>query len=395
MDKPKLIVIDDEIDLAGFVADVAQQQNFEVEKFNSGLDFINEYSKQADVIVLDIMMPDVDGIQLIRFLAGIDCNAKIILISGFDSNVLHSALKLAEEQGLNIVGCLNKPFRYNDLKALFDKLVITPKIILSQELIKTVTVEELKKAIFSNELVTYYQPQIMLQGESNLSVEALVRWQHPVFGLISPKHFIPLAEEYDLINDLTWVVLNQVLTQCVLWHQQGIDVQVAINMSAKTLQDLRLPEKLGDLVLQYNLKTSQIVLEVTETALMQELIKSLEILTRLRLKGFRLSIDDFGTGYSSLVQLNRIPFSELKIDQSFVANMENEREAFAIVETVIVLGNKLGMNIVAEGIETQASLEILKKLGCNIGQGFLISRPLPTDEITAWLINNKKGTLFY
>ncbi|VAW98297.1 diguanylate cyclase/phosphodiesterase (GGDEF & EAL domains) with PAS/PAC sensor(s) [hydrothermal vent metagenome] len=390
MDKSKLIVIDDEVDLAGFVADVAQQQNFDIEEFYSGRDFMNDYSKQADVIVLDIMMPDVDGIQLIRFLAGIDCNAQIILISGFDSSVLHSALKLAEEQGLNIVGCLNKPFRYDDLKELFNKLVITPKVVTENELITSVTVEELEQAIFADELVTYYQPQIMLQGESYLAVEALVRWQHPVFGLIGPKNFIPMAEEYDLINDLTWVVLNQVMTQCVLWHQQDIDVQVAINMSAKTLQDLRLPEKLGDLVLQYNLKTSQIVLEVTETALMQELIKSLEILTRLRLKGFKLSIDDFGTGYSSLVQLNRIPFSELKIDQSFVMNMENEREALAIVETVIVLGNKLGMKIVAEGVETEASLDILKKLGCNIGQGFLISRPLASDDITAWLKNNKK-----
>jgi len=391
---PRLIVIDDEIDLANFVSDVAKQNGYLVEKFNSGKLFMNKYHNQANVIVLDIMMPEIDGIELIRFLAGKNCVAQIVLISGFDSGVLYSAKKLANEQGLNIAGTLNKPFRFDEIHKLLKGLPIIQTSIPLHKSRQQISVEELQNAINSNELVTYYQPQVTLNDYSKLSVEALVRWQHPEKGLLGPDLFIPIAEQYDLIDGLTWVVLKQVMAQCQTWAKLGLTVQVAINMSAKTLQDLNLPRKLGDLVKRYNLQASQFILEVTESALMTELIKSLEILTRLRMKGFSLSIDDFGTGYSSLIQLNRIPFSELKIDKSFVINMKNEPEALAIVETVILLGNKLGMDIVAEGVEDKGNLESLSNLGCTIAQGYFISQPLPGDEITNWLLH-KVGSKNY
>jgi len=388
---PTLIIVDDEADLASFVCDVAQQNGFIAEQFNNGLQFMNDYKNRADVIILDIMMPEIDGIELIRFLAGIDCDAQIILISGFDSGVLHSAKKLAKEQGLNIAGTMNKSFRFDEIYKLINGLKIVPKSIPQVKISQYVSVDELQHAITANELVTYYQPQINLNGNCKPAVEALVRWQHPVKGLLAPDLFIPMAEQFDLIDDLTWVVLKQVMKQCQAWQRLGLIVQVSVNMSASILQDLILPEKLDDLVMQYGLKASQFILEVTESALMQELIKSLEILTRLRLKGFNLSIDDFGTGYSSLIQLNRIPFSELKIDKSFVMSMDSEREGLAIVETVILLGNKLGMNIVAEGVETKENLESLTTLGCTIAQGYYISRPLPGDEITSWLLNKSSN----
>ncbi|MFV1984397.1 MAG: EAL domain-containing protein [Thiohalomonadales bacterium] len=387
MSPPKLIVIDDEVDLANFVSNVAEQNGYVVEIFNSGKLFINEYHNQANVIILDIMMPEIDGIELIRFLAGENCVAQIVLISGFDSGVLYSAKKLANEQGLNIAGTLSKPFRFDEIHKLLKGLPIIQTSIPIHKSTQQISVEELQNAINSNELVTYYQPQVTINDYTKLSVEALVRWQHPEKGLLGPDLFIPMAEQYDLIDGLTWVVLKQVMAQCQAWAKLGLTVQVAINMSAQTLQDLNLPIKLGDLVKRYNLQASQFILEVTESALMTELIKSLEILTRLRMKGFSLSIDDFGTGYSSLIQLNRIPFSELKIDKSFVINMKNEPEALAIVETVILLGNKLGMDIVAEGVENKDNLESLSNLGCTIAQGYYISKPISGDKITNWLLN--------
>ncbi len=386
MSQPLLVVIDDEADLAGFVCAVAEQVGFDVEQFNNAALFKDQYvCVCADVIVLDLIMPGVDGIEVIRFLAESGCDAQLILVSGFDPAVLHSAQKLATEQGLNVVGSLSKPFRYDNLHQLLNGLSITPKTVTRRTPVELPSVEALREALANSELVLYYQPKVGLNGSFIAAFEALVRWQHPARGLLGPDLFIPLAEQHGLINELTWVVLEQAMAQCCLWHGQGVTVQVAVNMSASTLKELDLPEKIGGLLERYGLESSQIVLEVTETALMQELIKSLDILTRLRMRGFQLSIDDFGTGYSSLVQLHRVPFSEIKIDRSFVMEMSHDPDAAAIVETVILLGHKLNMKIVAEGVETDSCRATLARLGCDQAQGYLFARPMPADEAFQWL----------
>jgi len=388
MRRPLLIVVDDEPDLAGFVCTVAEQVGFDAKQFNDAALF-KAQGVCADVIVLDLIMPGVDGVEVIRFLAERDCNAQLILVSGFDPAVLHSAQKLATEQGLNVVGSLSKPFRYDELTQLLSGLSIAPKSFARRTLIEPPPVEELRKALVNSELLLHYQPKIGLNGHFIAAFEALVRWQHPIHGLLSPDLFIPTAEQHGLINDLTWVVLEQVIKQCCSWQDQGVTVQIAVNMSASTLKELDLPEKIDDLLDKYGLEPAQIVLEVTETVLMQELIKSLDILTRLRMKGFHLSIDDFGTGYSSLVQLHRVPFSEIKIDRSFVMEMGHDPEAAAIVETVILLGHKLNMKIVAEGVETESCHETLTRLGCDQAQGYLFARPMPADEAFQWFSAHK------
>ncbi len=392
-EQPKLIVIDDEIDLAGFVCNVAEQAGFEAEQYNNASIFKEQYDKHANIIVLDLMMPGVDGIEIIRFLAEIKCDAMLILMSGFDSSVLHSAQKLATEHGLNLAGSLNKPFRAHQLEQLLSGLIITAKSRRSKVHIEQPSVDELRNALAHNELVVYYQPKVGLNGNTKtlVAVEALVRWHHPEHGLIAPDLFIPIAEQHNLIDDLTWVVLEQSLAQCKSWLDRGLTVQLAINMSANTLKELDLPEKVGQMIMKHGLQPQQIVMEITEFALMQELVKSLDILTRLRMKGIHLSIDDFGTGYSSLVQLHRAPFSEIKIDRSFVSEMETDSEAESIVETIIMLGQKLNMKTVAEGVETAACQKKLTALGCDQAQGYLFSRPMPADEVFPWFSEHLKN----
>jgi len=388
MSLPKLLVIDDEIDLASFVSDVAVQAGFDVKQYNNAGIFKEQYDKCADVIILDLIMPGVDGIEIIRYLAEIRCDALLILMSGFDSGVLHSAQTLASEHGLNFAGSLNKPFRAVELGEMLNDLSVTAKNLRANINIEPPSVDELRNAISNDELVVYYQPKVALNskpGEKIITaVEALVRWQHPEHGLIGPDLFVPTAEQSGLIDELTWAVLEQAMTQCKHWREQGLIVQLAINMSAKTLKELDLPERMGNLIEKHQLQPAQLVLEITESALMQELVKSLDILTRLRMKGIYLSIDDFGTGYSSLVQLHRAPFSEIKIDRSFVATMETDTEATVIVETIIMLGHKLNMKTVAEGVETTSCQKKLANLGCDQAQGYLFSRPMPAEKVLAW-----------
>ncbi len=389
MSLPHLTIIDDEEELADLYCLIAEEADFIVDKYNDGRFFIQKFKNLSDVILLDLMMPDIDGIEVIRYLASINCQAQLVLMSGFDKSVLHSAQELAIEQQLNVAGCLNKPISPKELHKFLSELPITSVPDKKELINEPPSVAELQNAIKNHELVMHYQPKVTFLNPECLAVEALVRWQHPERGLLGPDLFIPLAESNNLIDDLTWEIYHQVLTQAQIWNSHNLNIKIAVNMSAITLKDLDLPKKMMTLLNQYSLQPSQIILEVTETALMQELIKSLDILTRLRMKGFQLSIDDFGTGYSSLVQLHRIPFSELKIDSSFVMKMSQEPEALAIVETVVLLGHKLGMKVVAEGVETEENLTQLENMRCDIVQGYYISRPQSAEDITTWFLNKK------
>jgi EAL domain-containing protein (putative c-di-GMP-specific phosphodiesterase class I) len=237
------------------------------------------------------------------------------------------------------------------------------------------------------ELVLHFQPQLDIEHGEIAGVEALVRWQHPEQGLIGPDRFIPLAERFGWMRELTSLVLNMSIVQIQKWKDADFDVTVSINIAADNITSLALPEQLADLLREKKLDPTRLTLEVTESSLMGELATALDILTRLRMKGIKLSIDDFGTGYSSLVQLHRMPFTELKIDRSFVSNMTDDEEARAIVKTCILLGHDLGMQVVAEGIEQPSHLNLLWQMGCDIAQGYLLSRPIPGDDLLAWAQN--------
>jgi len=244
---------------------------------------------------------------------------------------------------------------------------------------------DLRAAIERDELLLHYQPKVALASGAVVGVEALVRWQHPRQGLVLPDRFIPLAEQGGLINPLTRWVLAAALQQCRAWQDAGMDIPVAVNLSMRNLQNPRLAETAAELLTEWNVVPTSLRVEITESGLMSEPARARATLTRLRALGVGSAIDDFGTGYSSLSYLKRLPVDELKIDRTFVRQMAHDTHDAAIVRSTIRLGHDLGLTVVAEGVEDARTWELLAGLGCDIAQGYYLTRPLPAAEFTHWL----------
>ncbi len=381
-----VVIVDDDLAVADFVAEVTRQSGFQSRHFLDGREFLDIADhRQVKILILDLMMPEIDGIEMIRYVADKMPHISLILMSGIDASILHAAQELAVEHGLKLLGVLQKPFHPDRLsKLLLDwkKDHEAGGIQGSRFSDSEISESELREALVNKQLKPYYQPQVSLNNHQVLGFEVLLRWQHPSRGLLAPMQFIPLAEQTGLIKEISLQLIEQVARQ---WSQFNFIYTVSVNMSAAVFSLLDLPEQLEIVFKKYHLDPSQLILEITETAIMEELVKSLDCLTRLRMKGFQLSIDDFGTGYSSLVQLHQLPVSEIKIDMQFIKKMEYDKEALAIVETVILLAKKLGHNVVAEGVETRKIYQRLIELGADIAQGYYLARPMPAEEIENWI----------
>lgn len=382
-------VIDDDILIAQMLCAMASQQGHDCSYFTSPKQFLETPVDDQDIILLDLSMPEMDGIEVIRRLSESHCGASIILISGHDNSVLLAAEKLAKAHQLPVLGSLTKPIH----RANFDKLLAKdpqPKGAIGpppSEQQKAYSLEEIKFAIEHDQMVLHYQPLVDLNNGAVIGVEALARWQHPEHGLRFPDAFIEIIESSSIVSQFTLKILQLAGQQAAVFQSQGINIPISVNVSARNVIDLTLPEQLSRIISTYNLQPSQLKFEVTETALMEELVTYLDILTRLRMKGFGLSIDDFGTGYSSLSLLHRIPFTELKIDRSFIQDMQVDKEALAIVETCVMLGHKLNMKVVAEGIESREIFQQLRGMGCDFAQGYFITKAIAKNKIVDWLKN--------
>jgi EAL domain-containing protein (putative c-di-GMP-specific phosphodiesterase class I) len=241
---------------------------------------------------------------------------------------------------------------------------------------------ELRRAIEQDELLLYYQPQVNLATGQLDGVEALVRWQHPQRGVVPPDEFIPLAEHTGLIAPLSRWVLAEALRQCRSWRDAGLEMRVAVNLSARLLHDEHLVATIGELLQTWDVLPSQLTVEITESAVMVDPGRALALLTRLHQTGVRIAIDDFGTGYSSLAYLKRLPIDEIKIDKSFVLDMPVHDDDATITRSIVDLGHNLGLVVVAEGVETREIWDQLAAMHCDVAQGYYLSRPIPAAELT-------------
>ncbi len=247
---------------------------------------------------------------------------------------------------------------------------------------------ELRQGIGNGELFVQYQPKISHHTGSITGVEVLVRWQHPRRGLIPPDEFVPMAEATGLIQPLAFWVLHEAMQQCVKWREAGHTFKVAFNLSTRNLLDGDLPGRIEEMLQASQVQPDWLVFEITESAVMAEPLRALETLTRLHRMGIQLSLDDFGTGYSSLSYLKKLPVSEIKIDKSFVKDMELDANDTVIVRSTIALGHNLGMQVVAEGVESRESWDLLTAMGCDASQGYYMARPMRAADLEKWLASS-------
>ena len=372
----RLLIVDDEKGVRDYLARVSRSLGYDVATAADQEAMQRKLAThRPTVILLDLQMPGFDGIQALKLLKDQQSDAKIILVSGMDSRTLTTATQLGEILDLNMGGTLQKPVLIDALRE---------KLNMARSSGDSVSYDELRAAIDNGDIRPVYQPKIVqgLEGSWTIAeTESLARWHREDSVVVLPSEFISIADEAGLLPALTRSLLRQVAGQLQRWDDNGLHLTVAVNISPSILTDREFPDQLEALMLEYELDNERLTLELTESAAMQNAGLAMEILGRLRIKGFGLAIDDFGTGYSSLEQLYRMPFNELKIDRFLVRELGKCSEAAAIVEAIIALGHKLKLTVCAEGVESQQALAQLVDAGCDKFQGYFVGRPMLADAL--------------
>jgi EAL domain-containing protein (putative c-di-GMP-specific phosphodiesterase class I)/AmiR/NasT family two-component response regulator len=354
----------------------------------AALDWLDVPDNKADVILLDLNMPGMDGLELLRHLAARDAPPALILLSGEDARVLSTARDLATAHKLRVLGAVSKPVKPDVLAELLAKVEDirehqrrAPRDQLTEEV--------LREGLTRGAVEAHFQPKVDIPSRKLLGVEALVRWRDPDGKMVFPDQFIPATETYGLIDDLTNQMMARAFEWGAKWAVEGLNIKISVNVSMASLVRLEIPDEVMMAAGEAGMDPSQVILEVTESRLMEDPTKALETLTRLRLKGIGLSIDDYGTGFSSMQQLKSIPFTELKVDRAFVDGASHDLEARAMLESSVVLARALGLSLVAEGVEVEEDWKLLEELGVDLAQGWYIAKAMPGDELLAWWKENE------
>jgi EAL domain-containing protein (putative c-di-GMP-specific phosphodiesterase class I)/CheY-like chemotaxis protein len=383
----RVLLVDDEPFIRGMTARLLTELGcrafIEAGNGREALAKLDENAAHIDLVLCDIAMPDMDGVEIVRHLAGRKGCPPLAFLSGADSGALRAAEALARAYRLEVLGGVAKPATKAALQAVLEQMPTDapPK---AQAANITIEANDLQRGIEADELCLHYQPKVTVHGSRLDSVEALVRWNHPTHGLVGPHAFVALAEDAALIGAMTEKLVALAFRQLASWKKQDFTTHMGVNLSPSMLSDVSLPDRFAKMAADLALDPQSIVFEITETGVAKEEAIYLEIVTRLHLKGFALSIDDFGTGSSSLQKLEALPFSELKVDRQFVHRASKSPAKRAILEASLGLAKSLGMKTVAEGAEHKEDWDLLKDLNCDVIQGFIVSKPMPHAGVPQW-----------
>lgn len=381
----RVLVVDDNRFIVGLIQRYLEKLGIaaplQAHDGSSALEHVD--ASQIDLVLCDLSMPGMDGIEFLRHLAARETPPAVILLSGHDSGILATAVRLGRAHGLRVLGSITKPFTLPPLKAMLS-LAAASAEGLSRTIFQPLTPDAIRAGLAEDAVELAFQPQVSVRDHRMAGVEAFLRWREPGGLLMSPAAVIPVAEQSGLIGDLTEVVMIKALAQQRLWQAAGHRFQIAINVSMQVLDRYDFPEFVIATAESAGVDPATVVLEVTESQLMADIVKPLEVLSRLRLKGVGLAMDDYGTGASTMQQLKRIPFTELKIDREFVAGAPDDPAARAMLASSISLAKDLGLATVAEGVETESEWQLVADGGVDVVQGYFIARPMSATEMEGW-----------
>lgn len=348
---------------------------------------------QIEAIILDLEMPGMDGVQVLHELARLRQNTSVVLASARESSLLNVVESMGRHLGLRLLGVLQKPIAVEQLIVSLGRFSATaPRLGRVESPAPGPFLDEadLCRALREREFVAHFQPKVRLSDGRLMGVEALVRWLHPQYGLLAPSSFIDMVEASEHISELTLQMLDMALAHSRRWQAAGLSLSFSLNVSARSLADSCLADAIIERVAASGIAPSEVILEVTESAIMTDLSTSLGTLARLRLKGFGLSVDDYGTGFSCMLQLSRMPCTELKVDRAFVHGASRNQHLRVLLESALDIARKLNLGMVAEGVENPEDWLLLRELGCDEAQGFLISRAMPGNDLPAWWRANRE-----
>ncbi len=385
-----LVVEDSEVQRAhavGLVGELGAAQILEARDGAEGLTILAQ-EPGIGLVLSDLEMPHMDGVAFIGELAARGYRPRVVIVSSQEAEVLRAVRLMAETYGLVMPRVIPKPLRGDALLRVLGEAPFEAAQAASLEARPPRTdpgLEEIRRGLSAGEFLCFFQPQLTLRGALLRGVEALVRWRHPVHGLLGPGAFLPQAEEdEETISALTLCVLEHVAGAWHTWSRRGLQLEVSVNLSARSLAVPGFADRLLETTQRLDLPPKSLVLEVTESASLTHLGHGLANLSRLRIWGFKLSIDDFGTGFATFEQLDRIPFTELKIDRSITVHLPEAERQMSMARRMIQLAQDLKLSVVAEGIETLEAWRAIRELGGDLGQGYFMARPMPADQIPEW-----------
>lgn len=393
MTPPRLLVVDDQRLDQAIAKHAAAQAGYVTTSAASITECrdLLEKGERFAVVVLDLSLGSEDGLAALPILSRLSPDAVVVLASGFDGRILNASQRLASRLGLQVAGVLRKPI----LPAALQRILRNqpnPQDAASYFPMVT-TPGQIRAALDEGLIQAWFQPKASLATCSTIGAEALARWITKDGIPIPPTTFVPLAEQHGMIAELTDTMLDQSLRACARWRQAKPECWVAVNLSPTLLDDPALTDRIEARLQQHGVPPHALVLEITETAGIPDTREAIEILTRLRIRGVSLSIDDFGTGHSSMLSLVRVPFNEMKIDQSFVRESLINRDSRKVVRASASLGRELGLKVVAEGVETGSMAKLVEEAGCHVGQGYLYGRAMTPESFEARLAEEAHDTV--
>ncbi|UXY16334.1 EAL domain-containing response regulator [Chitiniphilus purpureus] len=349
------------------------------------LELLTQLPKRPSLMLVDLEMPSMDGIELIQALKHRGEEIALVVVSSRESALIDSVQTMSHALGLQVLAALQKPLNLPQLSAALQRYGQPRSLRHPAPVQPRLGVAELHEGLRQGQITPYFQPKVDVRTGVIKGVEALARWMHPTLGVILPDHFVPTAEQGGLIQELTTTMAEQACAQAARWNAHGLRLSIAINLSPRLFDSEAFVGYAADLMARHALQSEQVVWEITESSVVANLGAALGTLARLRLKGFGLSIDDYGTGFSSMQQLARIPFTELKIDRTFVSGANERHQLRVILQSALEMANRLNLVTVAEGVELLDDWRLLQDFGCTLGQGFLVARPMTGDELPIWL----------